>query len=181
MSLAESDSDSSAAEEPEQPRFRVPTATDGARVWELVAACPPLDRNSVYCNLIQCTDFARTCVLAEVNTRAVGWISAHRLPEDRRTLFVWQVAVREQARRSGLGRAMIDALLARSTARDVTGIRTTVTLGNEASWALFRSIARHRSAPLVSEAWFERNRHFGGRRDTEYLVSIGPFGALAAR
>ncbi len=149
-------------------------------MWDLIAACPPLDPNSLYCNLIQCTDFANTCVLAEVNAEAIGWVSGHLLPEDRETLFVWQVAVREQARGSGLGLAMIDALLTRRTARGVKNIKTTITLGNEASWALFRSIAKHRSAPLISEVWFERNRHFGGRHDTEYLVSIGPFGALAA-
>lgn len=165
----------------EQPQFRLPTAEDGARVWELVAACPPLDQNSLYCNLLQCTDFADTCVLAELNGEAVGWISGYRPPNDRETFFIWQVAVHEKARGTGLARSMVGELLARASARGVANVKTTITPDNEASWGLFRSIARHLSAPFVSEAWFEQDKHFGGRHDTEHLVTIGPFGAFAGR
>ena len=34
-------------------------------VTALIAACPPLDRNSRYFNLIQCTHFADNCIIAE--------------------------------------------------------------------------------------------------------------------
>ena len=34
-------------------------------IWELISACPPLDTNSAYANLLQCTHFADTCVIAE--------------------------------------------------------------------------------------------------------------------
>jgi L-2,4-diaminobutyric acid acetyltransferase len=84
--------------------LRRPDATDGIRVSDLVASCPPLDRNSLYCNLLQCTDFSDTCVLAERNGEAIGWISGYRPPNDPATLFVWQVAVHERARGLGLAR-----------------------------------------------------------------------------
>ena len=151
------------------------------QVWELIAACPPLDQNSLYCNLLQCTDFANTCVLAEVNGEAVGWVSGYRPPHDPETFFIWQVAVREKARGMGLARSMVDELLARASARGVVKIKTMITPDNDASWGLFRSIASHLSAPFASEAWFERDKHFGGRHDTEHLVTIGPFGAFASR
>jgi len=159
--------------------YRVPAAEDGATVHALIAECPPLDQNSLYCNLLQCTHFADTCILAEADGEAAGWISAYRPPAERETLFIWQVAVHERARGMGLGRAMIDALLSRDATRGVTRIKTTITPDNEASWALFRSVARRRDAPFASEAWFDRDRHLGGRHETEHLVAIGPFGAFA--
>src|SRR5690625_5758066 len=42
--------------------FRKPSAKDGYPLHELVAASPPLDPNSAYCNLLQCTHFADTAV-----------------------------------------------------------------------------------------------------------------------
>lgn len=162
-----------------QAEFRSPTPEDGQRVWELIAACPPLDQNSLYCNLLQCTDFATTCVLAEIDGELSGWVSGYRPPGDRDSLFIWQVAVRDKARGLGLAGAMFDELLSRSAMIGVSKIKTTITSENEASWALFRSLAQKLSAPFVSETWFERDRHFGGRHDTEHLVTIGPFGAFA--
>lgn len=158
--------------------LRAPVAKDGKRVWGLIAECPPLDRNSLYCNLLQCADFAETCVLAEKNGEAVGWVSAYRPPGHRDVLFVWQVAVHENARGEGLAKKMIRELLARPAAQGVTHIRTTITPGNKASWSVFRSIAAGLKAPLASEAWFEREAHFGGAHETEHLVTIGPFGAF---
>lgn len=164
-----------------QTKFRAPSAKDGKRIWELIAACPPLDQNSLYCNLLQCTDFSGTCVLAEIDDEVVGWVSGYRPPSDRETLFVWQVAVLKRARGLGLARAMIKELLSRHSARGVTKIKTTITPDNEASWALFRSLALRLKAPLVSEAWFDKDKHFGGRHETEHLLTIGPFGTFGGR
>src|SRR5690606_42164986 len=68
---------------------------------ELVARCQPLDTNSVYCNLLQCSDFADTAIAAEdANGQLVGFISGYRPPSRPDTLFVWQVAVDASMRRS---------------------------------------------------------------------------------
>lgn len=162
-----------------QTQFRAPVAEDGRKVWDLVAACPPLDANSMYCNLLQCTDFAKTCVLAEEDGDLIGWVSGYRPPDDPAVLFVWQVAVAEKARGRGLAAAMIERLLARPVLKSVTRLQTTITKGNEASWSLFRRLAGKLEAPLTSEALFDKERHFGGRHSTEYLVTIGPFGGFA--
>jgi len=120
-------------------------------------------------------------VLAEIDDEVVGWVSGYRPPSDRETLFVWQVAVLKRARGLGLARAMIKELLSRHSARGVTKIKTTITPDNEASWALFRSLALRLKAPLVSEAWFDKDKHFGGRHETEHLLTIGPFGTFGGR
>ncbi len=147
---------------------------DAARVHGLVAASPPLDRNSMYCNLLQCTHFADTCILAEQGERLLGWISAYRPPAEPSTLFVWQVAVHADARGTGLAGKLLMALLGRAAERPVRFVKTTVTPDNDASRALFRSVARRANAPLREQPGFEKETHFRGRHDSERLIVIGP-------
>jgi L-2,4-diaminobutyric acid acetyltransferase len=154
--------------------LRSPEAHDGARVHDLIAACPPLDRNSLYCNLLQCTHFADTCILAEQGERLLGWISGYRPPAEPSTLFVWQVAVHGDARGTGLGGKLLMALLDRPGTEPVRFIKTTVTPDNEASRALFRSVARRARAPMREQSGFEKDTHFRGRHDSERLIVIGP-------
>src|SRR5690606_31523745 len=96
-------------------------------------------------------------------------------PAQPETLFVWQVAVAEKARGRRLAARMLDAILERPVCREVRYVDTTITPGNEASWNLFRSWARHHNAPAQSRVIFERNRHFEGRHEDEHLMRIGPF------
>lgn len=155
-----------------RPRLRKPGADDGADIWDLVRACAPLDENSMYCNLLQCDHFRDTCVLAEIDGRTLGWISAYIPPSDPGTIFVWQVAVHADARGHGLGKRMLAALLDRPECRDVARMRTTITRDNAASWALFRGFARSRGARLHDAPHFERDDHFDGRHATEHMVTI---------
>lgn len=154
--------------------IRAPEATDGTRVHDLVAACPPLDENSLYCNLLQCTDFADTCILAEQGGELVGWISGYRPPSEPSTLFVWQVAVHESARGTGLAGKLLMALLDRLSGQPICFIKTTVTPDNEASRALFRSIARRSGAAMREQSGFDEDTHFRGRHGSERLIVIGP-------
>lgn len=157
--------------------LRRPEAQDGVAIHNLVAACPPLDANSLYLNLLQCTHFADTCILAEHAGAPVGWISGYRLPRDPTTLFVWQVAVQAGMRGTGLARKMLLALLDRPGLAQTRFVRTTVTTDNTASRALFRSVARRSDAPIREESGFEREAHFRGRHDSERLIVIGPLPA----
>lgn len=122
--------------------LRKPCKEDGSEVWKLVAACPPLDQNSMYMNLVQCDHFAETCVLAERDGQVLGWISGHIPPDQPDTIFVWQVAVHEDARGLGLGKRMLKAMLNRPACAEVQALETTITKSNAASWGLFRSFAR---------------------------------------
>lgn len=155
--------------------FRQPVATDGPAITALISRCPPLDRNSAYCNLIQSTHFADHCVVAQQGERIVGWVSGHRPPSDPTSFFVWQVAVAAEGRGKGLAKRMIQSLLARRAQQGVTCLTTTVTDHNKASWALFHSLARDWDSPLERTALFEREAHFAGAYPTEYQACIGPF------
>jgi len=154
--------------------FRSPVAQDGHAITRLIAECPPLDTNSAYCNLLQCSDFAETCIVAERNGCIEGWISGYRPPSAPDRLFVWQVAVHASARGEGLAGRMLDWLLARPACAGVTMLTTTITEDNAASWALFGAFARRHGAQLTKAPRFERDTHFGGAHATEWEARIAP-------
>ena len=155
--------------------LRTPVKDDGYRLHQLVAQCPPLDPNSIYCNLLQCSHFAETGVAAEMNGELVGFISGYIPPSQPDTIFVWQVAVHEKGRGQGLAKRMLKEIVARDACKQVTHMETTITEDNEASWALFRSFARDMDAEVKYHEHFEKELHFGGQHDSEFLLRIGPF------
>lgn len=152
-----------------------PESSDGSRLHKLVHECRPLDENSVYCNLLQCTHFSDTCVAAELDGDLVGFISGYIPPKQADTLFVWQVAVSEKARGKGLAKRMLAHLLERDACNDVRYIETTITEDNAASWAMFRGFAYKRCWPTEEFILFDSRIHFAGEHSDEHLLRIGPF------
>lgn len=153
-------------------------------VFRLVAACPPLDTNSSYCNLLQCSHFASTSIAAERNGEMVGFISGYRVPDRPDTLFVWQVAVAESARGIGLASRMLIELMARQELQDVSYLETTITEDNKASWALFRAVAKRWGGEFNSSGWMDKEQHFDDAHDSEALIRIGaidPVNKIKAR
>ncbi len=154
--------------------FYRPSREDGWAVSQLISASPPLDTNSVYCNLLQCHHFAGTSVAVRLDGDLVGFVSGYLIPDKPDTLFVWQVAVAEKARGHGVASQMIAHILNREACQAVRYIETTITAANEASWALFGRVAERYGAPQSSADLFIRDQHFSGQHDTERLVTIGP-------
>ena len=155
--------------------IRQPQATDGRAVKALIDSCPPLDSNSLYCNLLQCTHFAATCALAEVDGRPVGFASGYLVPDETpHTLFIWQVAIAGEARGQGLGRRLILDILGRPGCAQVSRIETTIGPDNMASWGLFESLARRLGAKSEREVMFDRHKHFAGEHDSEIVLRIAP-------
>lgn len=155
-----------------------PTPEDGAELYRLVADSPPLDPNSLYCNLLQCSHFADTSVAARMGDQLVGFVSGYRIPARPDTQFVWQVVVSAAARGRGLAKRMLHYLVQQSGgasgAPTVCFLETTITPDNQASWALFRSFARDLDASIDESVLFSRERHFDDRHDDEVLLRIGP-------
>lgn len=150
--------------------LRHPVLEDGTAVFDLVDACKPLDLNSHYLYLLQCSHFAPTCVVATLHGEVLAWVSGYIPPKQTDTFFVWQVAVGEKARGLGLGKKLITWVLAQQTG--IQKIHTSITPDNAASWGLFKSLARDWGSDLTSGDWFDKQSHFGGRHNTEVLVEI---------
>jgi L-2,4-diaminobutyric acid acetyltransferase len=155
--------------------LRPPRLADAAGVHALVSACPPLDVNSPYAYMLVCTHFAATSIVAERDDAIVGFVSGYLEPECQTTLFIWQVGVAASARAVGLGRRLLDAVLARPACRDVRHLETTITPSNERSWKLFGSLARERGAAMERFMLFDANAFGDPRHEAELLARIGPF------
>jgi L-2,4-diaminobutyric acid acetyltransferase len=155
--------------------MRSPSLEDGMAACRLIENCPPLDTNSSYCNLLQCSHFAGTSVITHRDGDLVGFISGYVIPERRDTLFIWQVAVADQARGVGLASRMLAHILARPICADIGYLETSITHDNHGSWALFKSLARKFSADFQSSLWMDKETHFSGQHNSEALVRIGPF------
>lgn len=154
--------------------LRKPTARDGAALHALVHECQPLDENSLYCNLLQCTHFADTCVVAEKERRLVGFVSGYRVPGRPEVYFLWQVGVAAAGRGHGLALRMIRAILAREDCRGVTELNTTVTPSNVPSRRLFAALARSEGAEMSEQDYFTAE-HFGASgHEPECLLRIRP-------
>lgn len=140
---------------------------------QLVSQCPPLDPNSIYCNLLQTSHFRSTSLAVDINGQLAGFVSGYRLPEEPATLFVWQIMVAPFARGRGLAMQMLQHLTSRH-AGDVRFLETTITPGNHASQRLFEAFAKANEATVTKSDMFEREKHFGNQHDTEWLYRIGP-------
>ena len=159
--------------------LRRPTDGDGFSLHQLVARCQPLDTNSVYCNLLQCADFADTAIAAEdAQGQLVGFISGYCPPSRPDTLFVWQVAVDASMRGQGLAVRMLLALTARvASERGVRYLETTISPDNGASQALFKKAFAKLEADYSTRTLFSRSEHFAGKHEDEVLYRAGPFDA----
>lgn len=156
-------------------RLRKPTAVDARHIYELINDCPPLDVNSLYCNLLQCSHFADYCVLAEKDGELAAFLSAYCKPSEPETLFVWQIAVARPYRGLGLANRMLDELLRRPVAHQVNYLETTITPSNRSSAALFARFAQKHAARLTKTLLFSKSDHFAGTHEDEVLFRIGPF------
>jgi L-2,4-diaminobutyric acid acetyltransferase len=161
--------------------LRKPEATDGLALNALVERCKPLDTNSVYCNLLQCSDFRDTAIAALTDEGdLVGFISGYRPPSRSNTLFVWQVAVDSSMRGQGLALKMLMTLVKRVAAEGVNHIETTISPGNEGSEALFKKAFRELGAEYETSVLFSSADHFDGKHDDEVLYRAGPFALTTA-
>lgn len=156
--------------------LRQPTRRDGAALHDLVAACPPLDLNSRYAYLLLCEHQAATSVIAESDGTIVGAITAYIPPEQRDTLFVWQVAVAAQMRGQKLGTRMLQHLLQHCIApRGLRWLETTISPSNEASRALFTQFAMRHGAGCTTTTLFAASDFGESGHEEECLYRIGPW------
>ena len=154
--------------------IHAPASTDGYELNRLIASSPPLDPNSIYCNLLQCSHFQGTSVCAKAGGTLAGFISGYLIPDRPDTLFVWQVVVADDFRGQDLAGRMLQALIERPACKDVQFIETTITPSNQASAALFRKFAQRIGEEAQVSEGFDEQLHFGGQHESEQLWRIGP-------
>lgn len=153
-----------------------PSTEDGATIWRIARDSGKLDLNSSYAYLLWCHDFADTSAVARVGEDVVGFVIGYRRPTARDTVVVWQIAVDAGQRGRGTAAALLDAIV-RTTG--VRHLETTITSDNDASNALFRSLADRWGAQMRVAGEFAA-RKFPDDHETEVLYRIGPFESAKA-
>jgi L-2,4-diaminobutyric acid acetyltransferase len=162
--------------------IRPPNEKDAIEIWRLIETSDRLDHNSHYCYLLLTKHFRNTCALAELNGELFGFQSGYILPDSPATLFLWQVVVKAEMRGQGIASRLIVNILERLRSRyPVKFIEATITPSNDASQALFRSLAKKLGAECNIIKGFlpkdllpaELKSH-----ESEDLWRIGPIGDL---
>ena len=156
-------------------RLRAPRPEEGAAIWTVARDTGSLDLNSSYLYMLLARDFADTCVVAEHDGALVGFASGYRRPRHPEVVFLWQVGIRPGLQGQGLGKRLVAAFLRQPGADRASLLETTIAPGNEASRALFESMAREldtqcRITPCFAADDFPEPGHAA-----EELFTIGPY------
>lgn len=157
--------------------FRPPQPSDAAQIWKAIEAIGGLERNSAYAYLLLCSHFADTGIVAEEHDgkggNIVGFVLGYRPPSQPTSLFVWQVGVVPHVRGQGLGRRMLEAVLALPRNQDIRFLCATVSPDNAGSLSLFRGFARRQNVPCEEGPCFPA-KLFPEAHPDENLLRIGP-------
>ncbi|MGI6648670.1 MAG: diaminobutyrate acetyltransferase [Bacillota bacterium] len=158
----------------EKLRLRSPQEEDAKTIWELIKNTKVLDLNSAYSYLLLSKYFSETCVVAEIENKVIGFISAFSPPHKPEVLFVWQVAVDEAFRRRKLGLKMLKHLLNRGSCRKTQFLEITITPSNKAAESLYRKLAAELKTNCELFACFPAQLFPGGQHEDELMLRIGP-------
>lgn len=152
--------------------LRHPVKEDGLAVFNLIKSSPPLDLNSSYYYYMMCTDFGKSSLLAQQNGKILGYVSGYIPPEDEKTLFIWQVAVSEDARGKGLAGALLSNLIL-DWQGIITTVKTTISPSNKASQALFKGFAEKNGYEISTSEFLSADDFGPGEgHEAEVLYTI---------
>ncbi|MDE2429313.1 MAG: diaminobutyrate acetyltransferase [Burkholderiales bacterium] len=149
---------------------------DADALYDLVAACPPLDLNSRYAYLLLCLHHAETCVVAIQDEQLVGAVTAYIPPTQTDTLFVWQLAVAPEMRGKRVGRRMLEFLLDTCLhRRKLRWLETTISPSNTASQRLFTRFSLEHNVGCTVTSLFSPGDFGDSNHEEEQLYRIGPW------
>ena len=149
------------------------TIPDVKDVYQLLAVNRPyVGLNSRYTYFLLAKDFSGTCLVAECDSRIVGFASGYVPPMRPDTFFSWEIVVDKNCRGHGLSKKL---LLNQICQGDERYLEATVNPSNEAAKKSYRGLAHLLKAEcletlLFSEGDFEFDGH-----EPEVLFRIGPF------
>ena len=139
--------------DPPAPPARIERITDAAAVIEagsLFDAPPRLDATDRFL-----ADPTHHLLLAYDGTRAVGMISGVETthPDKGSEMFLYELAVAEEARGRGIGRALVSALAGLARERGCYGMWVLTDLDNEAAQRTYRAAGGTREADQALITW----------------------------
>ncbi len=142
-------------------------------MWDLVTHST-LDQNSAYKYILMCEYFADTCVIAKLDQKVVGFVTAFITPERPDAVFVWQVGVDSSQRGKGIASKLLNELLQREACENVRFVEATITPSNKASQALFHKLAHQHNTTCETSEFFTKDLFPDDSHDEEWKFRVGP-------
>lgn len=143
-------------------------------MFRIVEESNVLDVNSSYSYLMWGKYFNKTSLVAEIDNELIGFVSGFLQPNTPNTLFVWQVAVDPKHRGKKLATTLIENLLEKQKANDVTYLEATVTPTNIPSSNLFKGIAKKFEVDCKISECFRKDQFPDSTHEDELTYRIGP-------
>jgi len=152
--------------------LRNPTVDDAISVLSLIRNCNPLDENSQYLYVLLCDQFSKTCVIAELDSKVVGFLSSFISPKNPDTLFIWQAAVSEKFRNKGMAKNLLSYVL-NHHGNSIKNLVATVTSSNKSSLKFLKNFSKDLGADFSIKTYYS-SKVLGSNHESEDLVTIGP-------
>ncbi|AXX95678.1 diaminobutyrate acetyltransferase [Arcobacter ellisii] len=154
--------------------LRKPDKNDSKEIFQLIKSVGTLDLNSQYLYLLQTTHFQNTCSVAIYNEKIVGFVSGYIIPDDKETLFIWQVAISNEVRGQNLAmKIILDIFNKNNTSNNIKYILSTVSPSNKASQRVFEKIAIKLNTKIENKTLFSIDDFFDAHEE-EIQYLIGP-------
>lgn len=154
--------------------LRKPDKNDSKEIFQLIKSVGTLDLNSQYLYLLQTTHFQNTCSVAIYNEKIVGFVSGYIIPDDKETLFIWQVAVSNEVRGQNLAmKIILNIFNKNNTSNNIKYILSTVSPSNKASQRVFEKIANKLNTKIENKTLFSIDDFFDAHEE-EIQYLIGP-------
>ena len=154
------------------PVLRAPVPEDGARIAALAKDFTSGKARDLPETLVGRGAFSETSVLAELDGKLLGWVSAYILPYDPQTLFIWTVEVVKVERNPELSSLMLGYLMRQEPCAGVTRVQTVISCDEDRPWTLFRRFARWQHSRMDIQPYFTQALTPHKRHENDNMVTI---------
>ena len=155
--------------------MRVPSIEDASSIYELAQPFKPLiGTNPVYTYLLITSHFKETSVVVEdkETNEIIGFISGYIVPNrEEKTLFLWEIGVREGFHGNNLYIRMVQHLIKRI---NPIWLEATANPSNVSSIKRLGGISKEIRAEISSSILFEKKNFGKVDHEEEILYRIGP-------
>ena len=142
--------------------------SDAKEIYKLIKKSKTLDLNSQYLYLLLSTHFKNSCAIAKHKNKIVALVLGYYLPDNPKTLFIWQVATNKKYRGKNLAFKLINNIYKR---KKIDRLIATVSPSNFASNRVFEKFAKSVNSKIKKRMYFKEELFIGTHED-EILYKI---------
>ncbi|OCM00355.1 L-2,4-diaminobutyric acid acetyltransferase [Aliarcobacter thereius] len=148
--------------------LKKPDKSNSKEIFKIIKESRTLDLNSEYLYLLLSTHFQDSCSLAFIKDELASLVLAYYLPNESKTLFIWQIATKKEFRGNNLTLKLLEDIVSR---KEINKLITTVNPNNIASSKIFEKFAKNNNSELTKSILFSKDDFLNSHED-EVLFTI---------